>query len=65
MLEMDKCPQCKGEDIKKGVMHAAAVTLQMVPANKPKGKSSPISAEYCNDCGYIASLYVVEPKNLE
>lgn len=62
---MNKCPKCNKGVMKKGLFHSSAVMLQMVSANKPKGKSSPVSAEYCNNCGYIESLYVSEPKNLE
>lgn len=49
------CPKCKSEDIKKGVMGASFGQVQMFPENI-RGKSSPISAEYCNECGYYSSL---------
>jgi len=58
------CPKCKSEDIKKGVMGASFGQVQMFPENK-RGKSSPILAEYCNECGYILSFYVDNPKNVE
>ncbi len=57
------CPKCKSEDIKKGVMGASFGQVQMFPENI-RGKSSPISAEYCNKCGYIIALYVEDPKNV-
>ncbi|ETT87429.1 acetyltransferase [Viridibacillus sp. FSL R5-0477] len=62
---MSKCPKCDGNVLKKGVLHSGAVILQMVPASNTRGKSSPVSAEYCNDCGYIEALYVTELKNLQ
>lgn len=58
------CPKCKNEDIKKGVIGASFGQVQMLPENK-RGKSSPISGEYCNECGYVLSLYVDNPKNIE
>ena len=50
------CPKCKSEDIKKGVMGDSFGQVQMFPENI-RGKSSPISAEYCNECGYMIALY--------
>lgn len=58
------CSKCKSEDIKKGVMGASFGQVQMFPEKK-RGKSSPVSAEYCNKCGYVLSLYVEDPKNVE
>lgn len=58
------CPKCKSEDIKKGVMGASFVQVQMFSKNK-REKSSPISAEYCNGCGNVLFLFVDNPKNIE
>ena len=62
---MSKCPKCDSDSMKQGVLHSGAVILQMVPASNTKGKSSPVSAEYCNNCGYIEALYVTKPQNLQ
>lgn len=58
------CLKCKSEDIKKGVMGASFGQVLMFPENI-RGKSSPISAEYCNECGYILSFHVDDPKHVE
>jgi len=50
---------------KKGVMFAATVKVHMYSPNNLRDKPSPISAEYCNDCGYILAFYVDELKNLK
>lgn len=63
-MENPICPKCKGEDIKKGILAASYMPVQMFPEHK-RGTSSPVSAEYCNDCGYILSLYVNNPKNVK
>lgn len=63
-MEIKVCQKCKEENIKKGVLGASFGQVHMFPENK-RGKSSPISAEYCNDCGYILSLYINNPKNVE
>lgn len=57
------CPKCNGEDIKKGILASSFVPVQMAPAHK-RGAASPISSEYCNDCGYILSFYVDNPKDV-
>lgn len=57
------CPKCNGEDIKKGTLASSFVPVQMAPEHK-RGTASPISSEYCNDCGYILSFYVDNPKNV-
>lgn len=62
---MSKCPKCDSDNMKQGVLHSGAVILQMVPASNTRGKSSPVSAEYCNNCGYIEALYVIKPQNLQ
>ncbi|WP_442602841.1 acetyltransferase [Paenibacillus sp. KN14-4R] len=59
-----ECPQCEGKDIKKGVIRASNALVHMFPLNNLRSKSSSISADYCNDCGYVLSLFVDEPKNL-
>jgi len=58
------CPKCKSEDTQKGVISASFGKVQMFPENR-RGKSSPILADYCDECGYILSLYVDNPKNVE
>lgn len=58
------CSKCKGEDIKKGTLSSSFVPVQMFPEQK-RGTASPISAEYCNDCGYILSFYVENPKDVK
>lgn len=63
ILSKHKCPQCGSEDIKKGIIGASLGQVHMFPEHK-RGASSPISTNYCNDCGYILSLYVDNPKNL-
>ena len=63
-MENQVCSKCKGEDIKKGALASSFVPVQMFPEHK-RGTASPISAEYCNDCGYVLSLYVDNPKNVK
>ncbi|WP_400242119.1 acetyltransferase [Niallia sp. JL1B1071] len=58
------CPKCTSEEIKKGVMAATVGQVHMYPEKKLGKKSSPISAEYCGNCGYIMSFYVDKPENL-
>ncbi|MEQ2468630.1 MULTISPECIES: hypothetical protein [Bacillaceae] len=58
------CPKCNSEEIKKGVMAASVGQVHMYPEKNLSQKPSPISAEYCGNCGYIMSLYVETPKNL-
>lgn len=58
------CSNCKSKDIQKGVMGASFGQVQMFPENK-RGKSSSISANYCNECGYVLSLFVDNSKNVE
>lgn len=58
------CSKCKGANIKKGKLGSPLGQVQMFPENY-RGKSSPISAEYCNNCGYVLSLYVDNPTNVE
>lgn len=62
-MEILTCPKCKEKNIKKGTIGASFGQVHMFPENK-RGTSSPISAEYCNDCGYILSFYVDRPKNV-
>lgn len=62
-METQCCPKCKGEDIKKGFLGAGVQMVRMFPEER-RGASSPVSAEYCNDCGYIVSLFVDQPKNV-
>lgn len=58
------CPKCKEESIKKGALSSSFGQVHMFPENQ-RGKSSPISADYCNNCGYVLSLYVDNPTNIE
>ncbi len=58
------CVKCKSEDIKNGVIGASFGQVHMFSESK-RGKSSPVLAEYCNDCGHILSLSVENPKNVE
>lgn len=58
------CPECKGEDIKKGALASSFVPVQMFPEHY-RGTASPISAKYCNDCGFILSFYVTNPKDVK
>jgi len=57
------CPKCKGEEIKKGTPASSFVPVQLFPKQN-RGTGSPITAEYCNDCGYIVSFYVDNPKDI-
>ncbi|HZW68023.1 MAG TPA: acetyltransferase [Pseudogracilibacillus sp.] len=58
------CEKCKGEKINKSVLATSLGQVHMLAENK-RGKSSPITADYCNSCGYILSLYVENPNNLD
>lgn len=58
------CPTCEGKDIRRGVLSSSFMPVQMFPEHK-RGTASPISAEYCNDCGYILSFYVDNPKDIK
>ncbi|WP_110927757.1 acetyltransferase [Bacillus massiliglaciei] len=59
------CPKCNSEEIKKGTMGATVGQVHMYPENNLRKRPSPISAEYCGNCGYIVSFYVDRPKDLE
>ncbi|MDY0404157.1 acetyltransferase [Virgibacillus sp. 179-BFC.A HS] len=63
-MENQTCPKCNGKDIKKGSLASSFVPVQMFPEHK-RGTASPISAEFCNDCGYILALYVDNPKDVK
>lgn len=60
----ENCPQCNSEDIKKGVLGASFGKVQMFPEYK-RGKSSSISTKYCNKCGYVLSIFVDNPRDIE
>jgi len=62
-IEKQLCPKCKGINIKKGFLGAGVQMVRMFPEQR-SGASSPVSAEYCHDCGYIVSLFVDQPKNV-
>ncbi|MFE3576782.1 acetyltransferase [Lysinibacillus sp. NPDC059133] len=64
-MENYACPKCNSEEIKKGVMGATVGQVFMYAEKNVRKKPSPISAEYCRNCGYILSFYVDEPENLE
>ena len=64
-MKNDICPKCNSDEIKKGVMAATVGQVHMYPEKNLRKNSSPISAEYCCRCGYIAALYVDNPENLE
>lgn len=64
ILSNHKCPKCNSEEIKKGVMGATVGQVHMYPEKNLSRKPSPISANYCRNCGYVLSLYVDKPENL-
>ena len=65
MCKQTACPKCGKQEWKKGMILAAAAIVQMVPQNNKRSKSSPISALYCGNCGFIMESYVEHPEKLE
>lgn len=57
------CPKCSGAEIKHGKLGSSFGAVQMFP-EQMRGPSSPISAEYCQDCGYILASYVDNPEDV-
>ncbi|GAB6441610.1 hypothetical protein bcgnr5369_04660 [Bacillus cereus] len=46
-------------------MFSGVAKVNMYSPNNLRDKPSPMSAEYCGDCGYVLAFYVDEPKTLK
>lgn len=61
-----ECPKCNDNQIEKGIIRAGnGAVVHMFSYNNPRSKSSPISSDYCSNCGYVLGLYVENPTNID
>lgn len=64
-MEEKECPKCHNSQIEKGIIRSGNAVVQMFSSHNPRSLSSPISSYYCSNCGYVLSLYVENPGNIE
>lgn len=55
MKNNEKCPECEGTNIKKGIQTSYA---RIYPIDSKMKKGSEVIVHICGDCGYILSMRV-------